>query len=119
MYGGESIDCTDYCDDVWHYNIPNNLWSKRSFTGQEQRPVRRWKHAMTDYYDAVFLFGGHSQRLLSTTANAANQTNDTSFYYDTDVVYDATRPLFMEDLWVYNATNAPVGVPRAFMHDVF
>ena len=105
MYGGESIDCTDYCDDVWHYNIPNNLWSKRSFTGQEQRPVRRWKHAMTDYYDAVFLFGGHSQRLLSTTANAANQTNDTSFYYDTDVVYDGTRPLFMEDLWVYNATN--------------
>ena len=107
MFGGESIDCQDYCDDVWHYNIPNNVWTKRTFTNSDDRPVRRWKHAMTDYYDGMFMFGGHSQRLLlnTTAATLANLSSDEAFYYDTDADYDSTRPLFMADLWLYNATD--------------
>jgi len=104
LFGGESIDCTDYCDDTWHYNIDNNVWNKKAEADYtRERPVRRWKHAMTDYYDAVFMFGGHSQRLLATSS--INITTANSFYYDNDAEYDSTRPLFMDDLWVYNATE--------------
>jgi hypothetical protein len=32
LFGGFSADCTDYCNDTWHYSLPNNLWVKaRSF----------------------------------------------------------------------------------------
>ncbi len=28
LFGGFSADCTDYCNDTWHYNLPNNAWAK-------------------------------------------------------------------------------------------
>ena len=28
MFGGYSIDCVDYCEDLWHYNIPRSKWVK-------------------------------------------------------------------------------------------
>jgi hypothetical protein len=28
LFGGYSADCTDYCNDTWHYSLPNNLWVK-------------------------------------------------------------------------------------------
>jgi len=105
MYGGESVDCNDYCDDVWHYNYKNKVWSKKANSAYtKDRPVRRWKHAMTDYYDAVFMFGGHSQRLLQTKATGTVADKD-KFYYDTDAVYNGDSPLFLDDIWVYNATE--------------
>lgn len=105
MFGGESIDCTDYCDDVWHYNIPNNLWTKKTFSANEIHPVRRWKHSMTSYFDAVFMFGGHSQRVFTTSDNFRNKSADEQFYYDYNTTFDDGRPLFLDDLWVYNATE--------------
>lgn len=105
MFGGESIDCTDYCNDLWHYNIPNNLWTKKEFAAGDEVPIRRWKHAMTDYYDAVFLFGGHSQRKQTTATAMANISSDEAFYYDSDAVFEDDKPLFLDDLWVYNATE--------------
>ena len=105
MYGGESIDCNDYCDDLWHYNYKNKIWSKKAEANYtKSRPIRRWKHATTDYYDAVFMFGGHSQRLLQTSATG-NITEELQYYYDKDEVYNADSPLFMDDMWVYNATE--------------
>ena len=52
LFGGVSPDCTDYCNDTWHYNLPNNVWAKPPMGAS---PARRWKHAMTDYYDVVYL----------------------------------------------------------------
>jgi hypothetical protein len=105
LYGGESIDCNDYCDDLWHYNYKNKLWSKKAEADYtKDRPIRRWKHATAEYYDAVFMFGGHSQRLLQTSATGTIAAED-QYYYDTDVVYNGDSPLFMDDIWVYNATE--------------
>ncbi len=28
LFGGFSADCTDYCNDTWHYSLPNNQWVK-------------------------------------------------------------------------------------------
>ena len=62
MYGGFSIDCTDYCDDLWHYSLPDNVWT-RIVNQTRPRPARRWKHAMVDVLDAAVMFGGQGQRL--------------------------------------------------------
>ena len=82
LFGGFSTDCTDYCNDTWHYSLPNNQWAKVRSAAQaktEAQPVlsadapaaplpppplqptmgaspsRRWKHAMADYQDTVYL----------------------------------------------------------------
>ena len=62
MYGGYSIDCSDYCDDLWHYSLPYNVWV-RIVNQTRPRPARRWKHAMVDVGDSAVMFGGQGQRL--------------------------------------------------------
>ena len=123
MFGGASIDCLDYCNDTWVYSVPHNLWSTPATIGTA--PARRWKHAMVDYLDSAFLFGGYGQRLPYVASASARLPNEK---YDLDNSgYDATIPLFFGDLWQFNfsqATSAgaswtllntsasPGGVPR-------
>ena len=101
MFGGYSVDCVDYCDDLWHYNIPRSTWTKiANFT--KPVPTRRWKHAMVDYLDAVFMFGGHGQRKAKLLPG---QTVDENEIYDDVTRYDPTNPLYFDDLWSYNVTE--------------
>jgi len=96
LYGGFSTDCTDYCNDTWLYNIPNNLWTQ-PLVGTA--PARRWKHAMTDYYDVAYLFGGHGMRYAPVAPGQVQLPNE---IYDTNSVYDTQDPLLFNDLWSYN-----------------
>lgn len=101
MFGGYSVDCADYCDDLWHYNVPRSKWVKiTNFT--KPIPTRRWKHAMVDYRDAVFMFGGHGQRVARPLPGQPRVANE---IYDTAIKYDSNDPLYFDDLWSYNATE--------------
>ena len=102
MFGGFSVDCVDYCDDLWHYHIPRSMWTKiTNFT--KPIPTRRWKHAMVDYLDAVFLFGGHGQRLVSPLNQNEKVANE--IYDPVGATYDPNDPLYFDDLWSYNSTE--------------
>ncbi len=101
LFGGYSTDCTDYCNDTWHYSVPYNLWSTPNSMGAA--PARRWKHAMTDYLDSVFLFGGHGMRRPPPLSEAERLPNEV---YDTGDVYNPLQPLLFDDLWEYNVTRA-------------
>jgi hypothetical protein len=101
LFGGYSVDCIDYCDDLWHYNIPRSKWVKiANFT--KAVPTRRWKHAMVDYLDTVFLFGGHGQRVAPPLPGQPRVSHE---IYDTVSKYDSNDPLYFDDLWSYNATE--------------
>ena len=101
VFGGYSVDCADYCDDLWHYNVPRSKWALiTNFT--KPVPTRRWKHAMVDYLDTVFLFGGHGQRLVPPLPGQSKLANE---IYDTQSKYDSNDPLYFDDLWSYNATE--------------
>ena len=101
MFGGYSIDCVDYCEDLWHYNIPRSKWVKiTNFT--KTVPARRWKHAMVDYEDVVFMFGGHGQRLSPPLPGQPRIAHE---IYDDRTKYDPNDPLYFDDLWSYNVTE--------------
>ena len=101
MFGGYSIDCVDYCEDLWHYNIPRSKWVKiTNFT--KTVPARRWKHAMVDYEDVVFMFGGHGQRLSPPLPGQPRIAHE---IYDGRTKYDPNDPLYFDDLWSYNVTE--------------
>lgn len=101
LFGGYSVDCIDYCDDLWHYNVPRSKWVKISnFT--KPIPARRWKHAMVDYQDVIFMFGGHGQRLQPP---APGQPRISHEIYDSQNKYEPTDPLYYDDLWAYNVTE--------------
>lgn len=101
MFGGYSIDCVDYCEDLWHYNIPRSKWVKiTNFT--KTVPARRWKHAMVDYEDVVFMFGGHGQRVSPPLPGQARIAHE---IYDDRTRYDPNDPLYFDDLWSYNVTE--------------
>ena len=101
MFGGYSIDCVDYCEDLWHYNIPRSKWVKiTNFT--KTVPARRWKHAMVDYEDVVFMFGGHGQRLSPPLPGQPRIAHE---IYDDRTKYDPNDPLYFDDLWSYNVTD--------------
>ena len=105
MFGGYSADCTDYCNDTWHYNIPFNLWAKASITVSltaATAPARRWKHAMADSDDVAYLFGGHGMA-RPPPADGLLWPNEV---WDTSDTYDPTQPLYFGDLWAYNFTRA-------------
>jgi hypothetical protein len=104
LFGGLSIDCTDYCNDTWTYSLPYNTWAQPANLGAA--PARRWKHAMTDYRDCAFLFGGYGQRLPLPAAGGALLPNE---LYDSpggDGTYDPGQPLYFGDLWMYNLSAA-------------
>lgn len=39
MYGGYSTICADYCDDFWHMNRDNGIWT---FLNMSDAPSPRW-----------------------------------------------------------------------------
>jgi len=97
VYGGYSTDCTDYCNDTWHYNAPNNLWVKPAVT---TAPSRRWKHAMAGDADVVYLFGGHGIA-RAKPAEVVNEVQNEVYA----AAYDPSSPLFFGDLWSYNVSR--------------
>ena len=103
MFGGYSADCIDYCNDTWLYNLPNNDWTQ-PVVGTA--PARRWKHAMSDYRDVAFLFGGHGMRLPPTVTGQTQLPNE---IYDTSSSYNPLDPLLFGDLWSYNFTQVTRG----------
>lgn len=108
LFGGYSADCVDFCNDTWHYSVPNNLWVKpllaplngTSWPTNGSSPSRRWKHAMVDYRDSVFLFGGVA---VPRQAPADGSAGDANEVYDSNA-YDGSSPLFFGDLWSYNVS---------------
>ena len=103
VFGGFSVDCTDYCEDWWHYHIPQNVWTKIA-DAERPSPARRWKAAMTDYKDLAFMFGGHGARLMPRDVDGG-QPKRPNEVYDTETTYNPENPLIFDDLWVYNATE--------------
>ena len=88
MVGGFSVDCGDYCNDTWHYNVPRNTWRRiDSFT--RPAPARRWKHAMVDYKDTAYLFGGQGQRLPPLGTGEVALPNE---IYDNGAPRGGSRP---------------------------
>jgi len=104
MFGGYSVNCLDYCNDTWTYSVPYNLWSQPANLGRA--PARRWKHAMTDYLDTAFLFGGYGQRLPLPASGVAPSDNEIYDAPGSSGTYDPSNPLYFGDLWYYNLSRA-------------
>ncbi|XRA97314.1 EGF-like, conserved site [Pycnococcus provasolii] len=101
MFGGYSVDCSDYCSDVWHHHVTRNVWTKVSnFT--RPGPARRWKSASAVYEDIVYIFGGHGARLSPLGEGQVPVKNEV---YDHKATFDPNNPLMFDDLWAYNATE--------------
>jgi hypothetical protein len=76
VFGGMSPNCTDYCPDLWYYDIVQNwwvilygewwgvvnewqkMWDYSQF-GQSS-PSKRWGHAAVMVGDYMFVMGGHT-----------------------------------------------------------
>ena len=54
MFGGFNVDCVDYCDDLCFSTSQKQEGEIANFT--KPATARRWKHAMVDYLDTVFMF---------------------------------------------------------------
>ena len=79
VFGGYSPNCTDYCNDMWHYVFASNSWimlyGEWSGAGGEREmmydygklnqtvPVRRWRHSALKITnpgrDYLLIFGGN------------------------------------------------------------
>lgn len=77
VFGGQSPNCTDYCVDLWYYDIVDNWWVMVygewwGETKEWQRmwdysafnlgyPEKRWGHtAVVTPTDYMFIWGGHT-----------------------------------------------------------
>jgi hypothetical protein len=55
IYGGYSLECEDFCDDLWFFDFNNLTWTKQDSSG----PGNRWKSSMVNTGASIFIFGGH------------------------------------------------------------
>ena len=103
MFGGFSVDCTDYCEDWWHYSIPHNVWT-RIQKPEQPSPARRWKSVASPSEDLVYMFGGYGARLPPQDVEGGEEKRPNEVY-DTEAKFNPHSPLIFDDLWVYNATE--------------
>lgn len=108
IYGGFSQRCSDFCDDLWMFDIAMKAWRQVYSEGELSHldgfldnygwggPGKRWKFSMTNDDEIVAIFGGF--RLWHGYAQENSEANDWSNY--------KTLPPggYLDDLWFYTKT---------------
>jgi hypothetical protein len=59
LYGG--YDGTKRIDDIWIFDLSDNLWTKMIFSKNKIPPIGRQDHAIGSFYDTkkIFVYGGY------------------------------------------------------------
>ena len=116
IFGGISPNCTDYCTDIWNYDIMGNWWviNYGEWWGVDNNwlkmwdysfynatiPSKRWGHVAFMEGDYMFVWGGNTNG--SSTACCG---------YDYEICNQVNRLIkifpsrncpFLDDLWVVN-----------------
>lgn len=60
IHGGIGDDGT-VLDDFWEYDVTNNTWTKKSWSGNYSAP-KRYGHVASSFGDFVYLYGGRNDR---------------------------------------------------------
>eukprot|EP00294_Goniomonas_avonlea_P008411 CAMPEP_0114544590 /NCGR_PEP_ID=MMETSP0114-20121206/2956_1 /TAXON_ID=31324 /ORGANISM="Goniomonas sp, Strain m" /LENGTH=745 /DNA_ID=CAMNT_0001728977 /DNA_START=159 /DNA_END=2396 /DNA_ORIENTATION=+ len=106
IMGGQSPNCSDFCPDLWHYNLDFNKWTilYGEWWGQTQvwqkmydynkfqskYPPKRWAHAAFMYGPKMYLWGGHKNGSQTACCGWQCPTGSTTRSADCP---------FLEDFW--------------------
>jgi hypothetical protein len=114
IFGGQSPNCSDFCNDVWQYSILDNRWymvygewvdrelahtKLYNYSAYNQEsPTRRHAHAAVSMGSDMFVWGGHGNGSLRACCGQALPCR-TSPGDDWYKLADSDCP-FLNDLWV-------------------
>jgi hypothetical protein len=116
VYGGISPNCTDYCADIWNYDIMGNwwvinygewwgvdndwqrMWDYNAY--QVKIPQKRWGHIAVMAGDYMFVWGGHTNGSSAACCGydyeLCNQPNRLLN------IYPSSACAYLSDLWAVN-----------------
>eukprot|EP00948_MAST-09A_sp_MAST-9A-sp1_P000942 g942.t1 len=129
IYGGYSTFCTDYCNDMWRYNltfdtdvlkingewaltedkdVTHNPWTLlENYDMYADHPGKRWRLASAATESRLFIFGGY--RLWHGFLSGNDLSNDWKNHYtercipaDWDTCTEKHNGGYLDDLWEFD-----------------
>ena len=73
IFGGDTVECTKYFNDLWHYTFATGAWSKLELPGD--RPSARSGHVGSTWNGSLYMFGGEKPKTLESGQLSVGYSN--------------------------------------------